>query len=841
MKITEQENTIIQKLLSFEHQIISHRLGFIEVVNEDITDELLNSSIGLLDRFSRESDERKKRIVITISALLWTYKKESWEGLYDFLIVILSRSGFSPSAIMIDDNYDSVNKQFSGLSSLISSLTVTLQQIEHEIFIKDKNFLITGFQLKVWRKMSTKSLLGISAPTSAGKSFIILLKAIEKILEKDGNIIYIVPTLSLVSQVSSDFSIQLKSFGLNHYRISTTYSVQEREKNKIYVLTQEKAITAFSQSENPFHNVRMLVVDEIQNIEKVANENDQRAKTLFDLLIEFRYTCEPELTVISGPRVGGLKPLGIDIFDENDADEEMTKDSPVASFTYSISQKRNKYFFNQYSEILIQPNKIEIQNPDFIKGYGKSQYNDEFISYMASFVSKLGLESRNIIFSPTTKQARTTAVELSKTIKTENNDPHLQSLVTYLKETVHEDYDLSNTIVKGFAYHHGKVPTHVRSVLEKAIKDKMINNVICTTTLMQGVNLPAQNIIVRNPNLAIKSKDGIKPKLTDYEMANLRGRAGRLLKDFIGRTYVLEEIAFEKDNDQLELFPEAEKNLQAGYGKKYETHKKKIDQCLVSNIAPSDDNKEYSFLITYIRQIILKHKNNSAHRLNSVGIDIDSSLLKEIENSLSNLSIPEHLCYINRYWDPLDLNTLYKKRDEFSIPTSISDRNIATSLSRLILKIKNTFPIYFYRYTKLDNDRLIFSACISAEKWLKEKPLKEILSARYIDSPDKLENQISLIQNQIAYGIPMLLKPLYDMKVPDNMFLRFIEIGAFMPITRKMIELNIPRETAIYLTNNYFSDFSHNEHDLESIITKRLFKIKDNLSYWNKIQIETLI
>ena len=79
---------------------------------------------------------------------------------------------------------------------------------------------------------------------------------------------------------------------------------------------------------------------------------------------------------------------------------------------------------------------------------------------------------------------------------------------------------------------------HVRRTLEKAIVSKQINNVVCTTTLMQGVNMPAQNIIIRNPHLYLKKTD-TAAELSNYEMANLRGRAGRLLKDFIGRTYVL--------------------------------------------------------------------------------------------------------------------------------------------------------------------------------------------------------------------------------------------------------------------------------------------------------------
>ena len=232
----------------------------------------------------------------------------------------------------------------------------------------------------------------------------------------------------------------------------------------------------------------MLIVDEIQNIEKVANEDDQRAKTLYDTLIEFRYSSNPDVTVMSGPRVEGLKNLGVEIFNEKSAIEEKTKDSPVASFTYAISKKGNSYFFNQYSDILDAPNKLKITDNTLIKGYGKSRYQDDYLVYLSNFIKNLGADSRNIIFSPTTVQARKTAIKFSETKGENAIDDKIISLIAYIEETVHNKYDLCFTIKKGAAYHHGKMPTHVRAVIERAIKDKLINNVFCTTTILKRVS-----------------------------------------------------------------------------------------------------------------------------------------------------------------------------------------------------------------------------------------------------------------------------------------------------------------------------------------------------------------
>jgi len=87
----------------------------------------------------------------------------------------------------------------------------------------------------------------------------------------------------------------------------------------------------------------------------------------------------------------------------------------------------------------------------------------------------------------------------------------------------------------------------------------------------------------------------------------------------------------------------------------------------------------------------------------------------------------------------------------------------------------------------------------------------------------------------------MLLKPLYDIRVPENMFLRFIEIGAYKPISRKLIELNIPRETAIYLSENYFKNTKIRDEDSNESIINQVRKIHKTLDYWRQVQLESIV
>ena len=63
----------------------------------------------------------------------------------------------------------------------------------------------TDYQKQIWDSMDNDKVLGISAPTSAGKSFVIVLKLVDRLINDNIDIVYIVPTLSLLNQVTRGF------------------------------------------------------------------------------------------------------------------------------------------------------------------------------------------------------------------------------------------------------------------------------------------------------------------------------------------------------------------------------------------------------------------------------------------------------------------------------------------------------------------------------------------------------------------------------------------------------------------------------------------------------------
>ena len=125
----------------------------------------------------------------------------------------------------------------------------------------------------------------------------------------------------------------------------------------------------------------------------------------------------------------------------------------------------------------------------------------------------------------------------------------MRRLIKYIKTDIHPKYFLINCLEKRIAFHHSSLSEFVRKEIESLFEQGIITTLFCTSTLLEGVNLPADNLFVVKPE---KNKDA----LTDFEFGNLIGRAGRLKNTLFGTIY----CNIEKNNTQW-----AEDYYQANY------------------------------------------------------------------------------------------------------------------------------------------------------------------------------------------------------------------------------------------------------------------------------------
>ena len=101
-----------------------------------------------------------------------------------------------------------------------------------------------------------------------------------------------------------------------------------------------------------------------------------------------------------------------------------------------------------------------------------------------------------------------------------SNEQEIERLKTLHIANLGEDSVTSISAQYGIFSHHGNIPHGIRLAVEYAMRENLIQFVICTSTLAQGVNLPIRYLIVTS---IYQSKERIKVR----DFHNLIGRAGR--------------------------------------------------------------------------------------------------------------------------------------------------------------------------------------------------------------------------------------------------------------------------------------------------------------------------
>jgi superfamily II RNA helicase len=69
----------------------------------------------------------------------------------------------------------------------------------------------------------------------------------------------------------------------------------------------------------------------------------------------------------------------------------------------------------------------------------------------------------------------------------------LVDLRELVRRVIHPDYTLAQPLNLGVAFHYGNMPLVIRTDVERLFKAGFIRHLICTSTLIEGVNLPGQS------------------------------------------------------------------------------------------------------------------------------------------------------------------------------------------------------------------------------------------------------------------------------------------------------------------------------------------------------------
>ena len=420
---------------------------------------------------------------------------------------------------------------FPGLTKLEAKAPVVLgfQTYMRQALLKEINSVeiagnqvsLTEFQLDVWESLKSSVATAISAPTSAGKSYVVLEHLCERAIASERfTALYIAPTRALLTEIQGKLERRLRSL-VSTLRITTIPVLDPTDRPKqIYVLTQERAQLLLS-SVNIGGVIDLVIVDEAQ-----AMGDDSRGMILQDALEKVKESNPNARFLFLAPGAIGFQLIGDSVGLPNLQVKETTL-SPVV-------QNRISVRFPIENEHLIQ---LELVTPKKLEPIGSYIFKRGFAlkddGKLAAVAEELGSSGRSLVYATGAKNAEDLTGLIAFNRPTKSSQA-LLDLSKFIEQHVHKQYSLAQFVRKGVAFHYGNMPSLLREGIETAFRDGQLDYLCCTTTLFQGVNLPARNVFIDTPTRGNRGEP-----LDEAALWNFAGRAGRLGEEVVGNVFLI--------------------------------------------------------------------------------------------------------------------------------------------------------------------------------------------------------------------------------------------------------------------------------------------------------------
>ena len=346
--------------------------------------------------------------------------------------------------------------------------------------------VFTDIQYELFSKLISSREFSFSGPTSMGKSFVI--KAFLRCEIQNTppeNFIILVPSRALINQYAIELKSEMEALlETNNYKIVTNSNIADLPTNEqcnyVLILTPERLISYISQEKNP--SIGFLFVDEAH---KLAQTEDTRSITTYTS-IEKTLKKYPNIKLyFASPNVSNPEIL-LSMFRRGKAENTFkTQETPVA---------QNLYFID-----LLEKKLSYCLDDEFIP---MTQSALDNISSINDVLLHFGQRS-NLIYCNAKSKAISYAKELAATIECSDNKA-LKRAASIIRAYIHPDYYLADLVQKEIAYHFGNMPQLIRNLIEDLYRDGHLKYIFCTSTLLEGVNMPTQNLFILDDKKAKK-------------------------------------------------------------------------------------------------------------------------------------------------------------------------------------------------------------------------------------------------------------------------------------------------------------------------------------------------
>ncbi len=467
---------------------------------------------------SENSNERKKAYEIA-SRLLEIESDDS--NLVASADIIFSRLGNFPGRTLLRQMHPGTQ-----VAPQLLSLERLAREFENTISIGNgRDACLTDFQFNLFQALGESRSFSVSAPTSAGKSFVLGLDLIRRLHKRQESIVYLVPTRALIREVANNVRSSLREGNLDVPVRTVPFPLPKEQcpNGLVYVLTQERLMSLLA-ADNKGVWISTLFVDEAHNIQDgvrgvvLQNAIERVSRRFPSAEIHFAspLSANPEILL----QIANRPTLNATLIE---------KLSPVAQNIILVREAKRKpnsaqfSLMNGFDEIDLGVRLL----PFKLRG-------DVSTQKAALAKSITGEDEATIVFTNGASSAEKVAREICEiSTRLSTISRAIDELVEFIRSDVHPRYPLIDCLPYGVAYHYGNMPPLVRARVEDLFKSGEIRFICCTSTLLQGVNLPARHVIIEDPR---RGTSGPMPR---RDFLNLAGRAGRLLREFHGNIWCL--------------------------------------------------------------------------------------------------------------------------------------------------------------------------------------------------------------------------------------------------------------------------------------------------------------
>lgn len=767
---------------------------------DPVTDDEIRQLVGYASMLSTSSEVLDRAHAYEIATRLIELQGIVSSSLVAVADIILSRIGNFPGRALLRKRYSEESVPHAPCRLWLERAT---REIENSVtHFEGSDIALTDFQYKLFDALDHSSSVSVSAPTSAGKSFVMGLDLVRR-LRKGGPacVVYLVPTRALIREVASKLREHLRNANLVAVPVRSVPFPIDKEKAQqgaVYVLTQERLMSLLHSAQGkPW--ITTLVVDEAQGI-----QDDSRG-------IILQSAIEAVLRIFPGVEIYFASPLIknpeylLSLFGRAQGEVSFTETlSPVSQNLILVSQVRNKK--NQANfEVLLQNEHLDLG----VRNLGFPLRDGKFKQHAALAMAVTRDDEATILFANRAADTESLAEALIEDLpEPKHPDERIDEFVDFLRNEIHPEYPLIMMLPHGVAFHYGDMPAIVRARVEDLFKDGILKFVCCTSTLLQGVNLPARHIIIEDP------KRGSGNSMQRRDFLNLAGRAGRLLHEFHGNIWCVRPTEWDEKCYEGEMLQDIHSAMSEAMADGGST----IQRLLANEVKSDEVDMAEAAFGKVINDFTAAGKSlmDSEFRTveNETVLALTEQRCKEIK-----ITLPLEVLDANRAVRPDRLQSLYdymKAQVDPIILLPIKPGSVNANQ-----RMKEIIHVVQVILADVHNGSYIFYSQLAC-KWIYNTPLKQIISEHidYLRNENgdqrkasaiirellhTLEKEIRyrLVKHFIAYTsiLALVLRERNDAEAAEAIepFHIYLECGASDRIALNLIALGFTRVTAIAL------------------------------------------